>query len=215
MHAVVGLLTALRQRDDDGRGRLVEVSLVEAAMAAAAEPIVEQSATGERVTRAGNSSWGASPQGVYACAGDEQWAAISAGSDEQRKALLACTGAESDAELAAWCATRAVDDVVAALADAGVPAADVVLPNLVWDNEQLRARGFVERVEHPVVGAHDLPSIPFRLSSRAGDGWLRSPAPTLGQHNRDVLVDELGLDDTELERLERDGVIGTRPAPAA
>ena len=160
---------------------------------------------------------------AYACDGDEQWAAIAAATDEQWKALASVTGIEGDrtteqdridGELGVWCATRAVGDVLATLLDAGVPAAEVVLPNLVWDNPQLRARGFLERVDHPVVGDHDLPSVPLRLASRGDGPWLRSPAPTLGQHNREVLGDELGLDDAELERLERDGVIGTRPAAA-
>jgi crotonobetainyl-CoA:carnitine CoA-transferase CaiB-like acyl-CoA transferase len=214
MHAVVGLLTALRQRDADGMGRLVEVSLVEAAIAAGAEPVVEQSATGKRVSRAGNASWGASPQGVFACAGEDQWAAVSAVSDDQRKALFALTGAESDVELAAWCVNREVATVVADLLEAGVPAAEVVLPDRAWDNAQLRARRFLEPVDHPVVGRHDMSSVPFRLASRGTAAWLRRPAPTLGQHNREVLRGELDLDDAELDRLESDGVIGTRPAGA-
>jgi hypothetical protein len=41
---------------------------------------------------------------------------------------------------------------------------------------------------------------------------LHSPAPTLGQHNHEVLEADLGLDDGELERLADAGVVGTRPA---
>jgi crotonobetainyl-CoA:carnitine CoA-transferase CaiB-like acyl-CoA transferase len=44
------------------------------------------------------------------------------------------------------------------------------------------------------------------------DRWIRFPAPTLGQHNHEVLSSILGLDEAEIERLEEQGVIGTRPA---
>ena len=223
IHAVTALLMALRQRDADGCGRLVEVSLVEAAMAAGAEPIVERSAGGDPVGRSGNRGWGPSFQGVYPCAGDEQWVAIAAPTDEQWKALTAVTGVEGDraddgdrdridAGLSVWCGTRTSHEVVRALLDAGVPAAEVVLPERAWDNPQLQARGFLEPVTHDIVGTHALPSVPVRFASRGDTGWLHSPAPTLGQHNREVLEAELGLDDGELERLADAGVVGTRPA---
>ena len=40
----------------------------------------------------------------------------------------------------------------------------------------------------------------------------RTPPPTLGQHNREILQGELGLSDAELERFEEAQIIGTRPS---
>ena len=74
---------------------------------------------------------------------------------------------------------------------------------------QHAARGFFEEIEHPVVGRQPIPGVPFRYASV--ERWLRRPAPTLGQHNRELLGGLLGLDDAELAALEAEGVIGTRP----
>jgi crotonobetainyl-CoA:carnitine CoA-transferase CaiB-like acyl-CoA transferase len=73
------------------------------------------------------------------------------------------------------------------------------------------ARGFFEAVSHPVVGTHLFPTLPFAF---VGDAtrWLRRPAPTLGQHNDEVLR-ELGYDDTEIESLMRRNIIGSSLPP--
>ena len=54
-----------------------------------------------------------------------------------------------------------------------------------------------------------LPCLPFRYESV--ERWLRTPAPTLGQHNEPVLCGMLGLSRDRLRELEAEGVIGTRP----
>ena len=51
--------------------------------------------------------------------------------------------------------------------------------------------------------------MPFRYASVAT--WLRRPAPTLGEHNREVLGGLLGLADAEIAALEESGIIGDRP----
>ncbi|MGE4649677.1 MAG: CoA transferase, partial [Myxococcota bacterium] len=73
---------------------------------------------------------------------------------------------------------------------------------------QFKARGFYEDCEHPVAGKQQIATAPFRFASV--ERWLRSPAPTLGQHNREILGGLLGLDDGEIDALETSGVIGDR-----
>jgi crotonobetainyl-CoA:carnitine CoA-transferase CaiB-like acyl-CoA transferase len=81
-------------------------------------------------------------------------------------------------------------------------------------NPQLRSRGFFEPLDHPVTGTHELPSIPFRFASRSDRPWLQSPAPTLGQHNDEVLGGLLGLDAEARADLRARDVIGERPLGA-
>ncbi|HYA68711.1 MAG TPA: hypothetical protein VED63_08265, partial [Acidimicrobiales bacterium] len=62
---------------------------------------------------------------------------------------------------------------------------------------------------HQVTGEHEIPMLPFRFSRTRS--WLRAPAPTLGQHNDEILA-ELGLDADGIDGLRRKGVVGERPA---
>ena len=70
------------------------------------------------------------------------------------------------------------------------------------------ARGYFERLNHSVVGQHQVPTVPFRF--RSVDRWCRSPAPTVGQHNEIILKELLGLSDSAFETLTAESVIGVR-----
>jgi crotonobetainyl-CoA:carnitine CoA-transferase CaiB-like acyl-CoA transferase len=96
------------------------------------------------------------------------------------------------------------------LAAVGIPAAPVVSPSLITENDQLNDRGFLETLGHPRTGVARYPRPPFApLDGRRT--WLMRPPPTLGEHNGEVLRDMCGLTDDDLARLANAGVIGTRP----
>jgi crotonobetainyl-CoA:carnitine CoA-transferase CaiB-like acyl-CoA transferase len=85
----------------------------------------------------------------------------------------------------------------------------VLAPAEVQHVEQLKARRFLETVTHPVAGDQIHYSYPVRFGA-GPERFHRRPAPTLGQHNHEVLVDLLGLEPAEYERLLAADVIGTR-----
>ncbi|WP_436775878.1 CoA transferase [Yinghuangia sp. YIM S09857] len=229
MHAAFAALVALARRDRTGVGCQVEAPMFEAALAIAAEPVLEWTAYGNVVGRDGNRGPAAAPQGVYACAGVDRWLAVAAADSTQWQALCRVIGRPElaadpalasqdgrrrahdriDEAIGAWASTREVPDAAAALNAAGVPAAEAADPRLAHRRPQLVARGYFEAVDHPVVGMHGVPGLPWRATGV--DRWIRTPAPTLGQHNRDVLCGLLGLSDEDLAALERDGIVGTRP----
>jgi crotonobetainyl-CoA:carnitine CoA-transferase CaiB-like acyl-CoA transferase len=228
-HAAFATLVALAERERTGTGHLVECAMVEGALNAAAEQIVEHGAHDLVLQREGNRAPHAAPQNLYACRGREQWLALSVESDAQWQALVGVLDRPAwalasglahhagrraqhdllDAELARWAADRDLDGTVAALCAAGVPAAPVVDPRTTYRHPQLAARGFYEVITHPIVGTHPVCAPPFRFASVAR--WLRSPAPSLGEHNREILGGLLGVADAEIDALAAAGVIGTRP----
>jgi crotonobetainyl-CoA:carnitine CoA-transferase CaiB-like acyl-CoA transferase len=228
MHAAFAILTALEQRDSTGAGCMIEAPLVESALNLAAEEVLEFSAYGRVGERLGNRSRERVPQGVYRCEGDEQWIALSV-EDDQWPALVEVLGAPAwardpalstaagrfdehdhlDQHLAEWFVTQARDDLVVRLRTAGVAAAPVVDNRDVVTQPVFEARGFAEWCDHPLLGRLPVTAMPFRWSGV--ERWIRSAAPTLGQHNHEVLSSLLGLDAAALERLEEDRIIGTRP----
>jgi crotonobetainyl-CoA:carnitine CoA-transferase CaiB-like acyl-CoA transferase len=216
MHAVIAAMLALEERDRRGEGCMVEATMVEAALNAAAEQVIEWSATGTLLTREGNRGLGASPQGVYQCAGDDRWIAIAVVTDSHWEALCAITGLtgprwahdEIDAKVSIWTRTRDADEVAEQLVAAGVPAGVVIAPRDVVHNPQLRHRGLFEMEHHAITGDNELLSLPFQLNGEPT--WTGRPSPSLGEHNVEVLT-ELGLSADEIAKLEADGIIGTRP----
>jgi crotonobetainyl-CoA:carnitine CoA-transferase CaiB-like acyl-CoA transferase len=231
LHAGIALLAALEQRRATGRGQLVEATMVEAALNAAAEQVLEFQVHGALLTRDGNRGPVGAPQNLYACRGDDRWIALAVTSEAQWQALRAWLGDPSwagdprlttaagrraahddiDRHLAVHFAAQEVEAAVDALIGRGVPAAAVEAADVMATNPQARARGFFSRVDHAVVGDHEYPGLPFRLSSTP-PRWYGAPSPTLGQHNDEVLRDLLGLSSEEIEELRRAGVIGERPA---
>lgn len=222
IHAVIATLGALEQRERTGEGCVVEVPMIETVLNAGAEAIVEYNAFGLVAERMGNRSRHAAPQGVYACAGDDQWIAVSVENDDQWRALHALIGGPDpataqqrrqehdslDLRLAAWLAPQHPDAAAERLLTAGVPASRVHSPGTAAGHPQLAARRFLERVVHPLAGALDLPGAPFRFASRSGKPWLSGPPPTLGRDNVRVLGDLLGLPADEIDALRGAGVIG-------
>jgi crotonobetainyl-CoA:carnitine CoA-transferase CaiB-like acyl-CoA transferase len=229
LHAAFATLVALERRSRTGIGCLVEAPMFEAALAVAAEPVLEWSAHGVAVERMGNRSPSAAPQNLYPTAETEQWLALSCATDAEWQALTVVIGRPDlaadpalrdlagrrrhhdrlDEAIEAWSRTRRLDDAVAELLGAGVPAGATTDTRRSADHPQMAARGFFETVEHPVVGTHPTPGAPFRYASV--DRWIRTPAPTLGQHGREIIGGLLGRTDDELDALEAAGVIGTRP----
>jgi crotonobetainyl-CoA:carnitine CoA-transferase CaiB-like acyl-CoA transferase len=230
MHAAFALLVALTERDATGAGQHVEVTMIEAALNAAAEQVIEYTAYGNLLEREGNRSPNAAPQNLYACRGEEQWLAISVQTDAQWERLRQVVGHADwatdpqlatlpgrraahdrlDQDVSEWAAARDLDEAIDELVAHGVPTGRAHDTRLTYQHPQLSARHFFEEIDHPVAGRHPMPGLPFQMASI--DRWLVRAAPTLGQHNREILGSLLGMDDDELADLEASGVIGTWPS---
>ncbi|HEV8295950.1 MAG TPA: CoA transferase [Acidimicrobiales bacterium] len=221
LHSAFAAIVGLEVRRRHGLGVHIESTMVETALNAAAEQVIEHSATGYLMTRDGNHHPGNGPHGVYLCAdrppGTMGAVAVAVDTAAQREALGAIVGASIpsgadafDALLAPWCAARGVSEVVDTLIARGVPAAPVVAVRCGDQNPQVQARGFYEAPRHPVTGTHAIGAFPVVFGRQPARRFAR-PAPTLGEHNAEILGGLLGLSDAELAALREQRIIGDRP----
>ena len=232
INAAAALLTALRHRRRTGEGQYVDLSHVQSMFPLAAHGLIEQAVRGAPPERSGGRHPLFAPWGVYPCIGAEPWITVTVETGEQWRGLCDVLGmdAENPGFASATDRKQREDELDRALAartelhdglalerrltSAGVPAA--VLRNTldVLYDPHLEARGYWQWRERAYVGNQPNPSAPFRPVTDDGESRpyaVEWPAPTLGQHNRDVLTRLLNLSGDELDALERDHVIGTEP----
>ncbi|MDT5020395.1 MAG: hypothetical protein QOI33_919 [Mycobacterium sp.] len=238
IHAVNALLLALEFRRATGRGVMIEAAMIDAALNIAAEQVIEYSAYGALLQRAGNRGPTAAPQNLYRSMDVDEfgrldsWVAIAVADDRQWAGLCDSLGRPQwalddklstmagrrewhdliDEHLSAWCESRGSDDIVQTLWDTGVPVAKVMQPHRQTAIPQLQFRNFFEEVGHPIGKATQHSTVPVRFSAGPTQ-FHRNPAPLLGQHNHELLA-EIGLTDNEVAELEAQGVIGKAPAAA-
>ena len=221
MHAVFATILALTERTRIGKGQLVELPLIEGALQAAAEQVVEHSAYGTVLNRQGNKAPNASPQGLYKTSGNDAWLAISIQNNQQWKALteqinpdLANYDREKDTEkideiIRAWAQTQDAETAAESLWNAAIPVAPCMHFNDSGKTTQHQHRNFLQTYEHPITGHTPYLSYPFHLNGTHLP--LGGPAPILGEHTNEILT-QLGYTQEQLEELESNGVIGDWPA---
>ncbi|GAA0710763.1 CoA transferase [Dactylosporangium roseum] len=216
MHGAVATLAALVERDRSGIGQLVEVPQIEVVACATADQMVTATLTGAAPGRVGNDSPDALLQDVFPLAGPDEWLALSVQTAAQLAALRTVVGDRDGPvreAVAAWAEARKPDETVPALLAAGIPAARVETPATIREHPQLVARGYWTTVARRRTGSAVFPTFPVRFTPGPPNAHRR-PAPTLGQHNEEILRDELGLDDAAIAALAADQIIGTTPLGA-
>lgn len=182
--------------------------------------------------RMGNRDLRLVPNGIYPCAGDDEWVAISVRDEGDWTRLCEVLDADvlRDAALCSVESRRASEDEIdeairswtsglpAPVAEqrlraAGLPAARVRSIADVLTCPQLNAEGYLQTVVQPEgIAPAPMPGIIAHLSSTPGR--IRMPAPGHGEHSYEVLQRILGCSETELDELEAKGIIGAGPPPA-
>ncbi|MBM4411012.1 MAG: CoA transferase [Chloroflexi bacterium] len=217
--AASAVICALEHRDRTGEGQYIDLSQLESTIWGLDDAIVRYSATGEVMTANGNRNERAVPHGVFRCAGEDRWCAISVLEDAQWDRLRTVMGYpawardpafatfdgrqaredEIEAGIAAWTAPLVAGEVAERLQAAGVPAYPVNDARDVQSDPQLAARGHFWQIEHPVIGPMTWDAPAYRLSGTPA--YPQAPAPKLGQHNEYVYRDLLGYSEQEFVEL--------------
>jgi CoA:oxalate CoA-transferase len=223
--AAMGVVAALRQRDQTGRGSRVDLSMLDVLTALVwDEPVDHYAASGVPV-RTGNADPRGAPINVYPAR--DGWVAVTLTTSEQWRHLVVLLGrpawaeelptireraqaaAEIDAAFASWSATLPAVEVERLLLEIGVPASAVRDPAAAAADAQLAHRHLLEPLHHPsaVEPSGFLgPRLPIAFPGRVEQ---LPPAELLGTSTDAVLRAWLVLPDAELARLHTAGVIAS------
>ena len=229
LHGVFALMVALRERERSGRGQWVELAQVETLIPFVTEGILENQFTGKAPMRRGNRHREFAPHGLYRCGRGDDWIAIACESDAEWRSLAKALGLDHlvddqrfadaearkgnedalDAELSRVLADANLDEAVERIRACNVLAAPVNSAPAVMGDPQLQSREYFVPIERAVVGTHLYPGAVARMRETPLSADV--PAPLLGEHNRAVFREMLGMSEEEIGELERSGVIGSSP----
>ena len=207
LHGVIGILLALQDRQRSGQGQMVDVALYEAVFNCMESLLPEYSAFGAVRGPAGSALPGIAPSNAYKCT--DGYALIAGNGDSIFKRLMQALGRndlaidptladntgrvarvdEIDAAIGAWTASRTVDEVLAVLDGAGVPAGRIYTVADIARDPHYQARGMLQVVTLADGSSLTVPGIVPKLSRTPGAH--RFAAPGVGQHTAQVLA-ELG-----------------------
>ena len=207
---VVGVLAALHQRAETGVGQVVNTSLLAGQIAIHSFQGTRWLVAGEVPEPAGNHHPTVCPYGLFPTA--DASLVIAVGNDaiwrrfaplvgmDPEDARFSTNGdrvahrAELEELICAQLRTRPAEHWLAALAASRVAAGEVKTLDRVYATPQVRQQGLVVEVDHPTLGAIELPGSPLRFSASAPVD--HTAPPTLGQHS----------DEIRRELLTREGV---------
>ena len=224
LHAAIGTLVALHERERSGRGQVVDAAIYESVLAMMESMLPEWQQTRYQRERTGPVLPNVAPSNVYPTREGEN-VLIAANQDsvfgrlatvmerpdlvtDARFATHSARGefmAELDALIAEWTAGFDADDLLEALHRAGVPAGRIYRAKDMFDDPHFAAREAIVRLPDPALGEIAMQNVFPKLS--ATPGRVRAVGPALGASNDDIYRGLLGLGEDELRRLATAGVI--------
>jgi formyl-CoA transferase len=223
LHGVIGILTALHEREKSGQGQVIDVALYEAVFNCMESLLPEYSAFGAVREAAGSALPGIAPSNAYRC-GDDGYVLIAGNGDSIFKRLMHTMGrddlgndpalgdnagrvkrvAEIDAAISEWTAQLSVAHVLEALDKAAVPAGRIYTVADIAADPHYQARGMIQQVKMDDGTSLAVPGIIPKLSRTPGSH--RRNAPSIGQ-DTDAVLNEIGLTAAQIQALKDKGIV--------
>lgn len=228
LHAAIGILAALWQRQTTGKGQVVEVAMQDAVVNLTRVAMCTFNEDHMSRPRVGNFLSGMPGVRTYRCkpCGPDDYVYLAA-MPRRPNLWLPLIGIVADEEVAAdpnyadpdWCFEHAAEldemieawtmqrtkyDVFHILGAAGVPCGPTLNAEDIYSDPHLIERDMILTLDHPERGEFMMPGCPVKLTDSPVE---LTSAPLLGQHNADVYGELLGFDGERLEALREQGVM--------
>ena len=225
MHMAIGILAALQQRHETGRGQQVEVSMQDAVVNIMRVSIRDHQRFRETQMRKGNQLGQFSPGTTYAChpGGPNDYVYIFV-QTQMWPAFLEVIGRpeladdpkfgtakarwdnheELDALVEEWTRQHDKHEVMRLMAESGVPCGACLDTGELLEDPHLRAREMIVDIDYPPRGVYHTAGCPIKLSDSPAE--ITRP-PMLGEHTDTLLRGLCDVDQGEIDRLRQDGVV--------
>ncbi len=219
------IITALAHRALTGEGQYIDQSQFETAMALMPEGLLQFEMTGQEPVRDGNHDVVMAPNECYRAAGEDEWVAISVGTEDEWRALCQAMGQPQLADdprfktaalrkqnesaldelITAWTRNQDRWAVTRTLQAAGVAAFPSMNARDIAEDPHLNERGYMVQLEHPEVGRRKHAGIPWKMSGTPCA--VRSAAPMRGADTEAVLKELLGYSSDRVQQLMKAGIL--------
>lgn len=224
LHGVIGIMMALYNRTvSDGKGQVVDVALYESVFNMMEGAVPEFDRYGMVREPAGSALQGIAPTNAYPCKGGA-YVLIAGNGNGIFKRLMSLIGRDDlgndpqlasnpgrvahmamiDAAISEWTCARPLDDALADLAVARVPAGRVYTVKDIVNDAHYQARGMLQKIQLDDGSDLVVPGVIPKLSATPGS--FSGGGPALGQHTQEVLR-ALGVDSGQMEDLREKGVV--------
>lgn len=209
--------SALYEREKTGKGQFIDVAMLDSTFSCLENAVINTCIFNKNPERVGNSHPTSVPFQTFQTSDGE--IIITCSRDSAFYSLCRAMGrpdmiqderfAKAEArrlnkelledEITRFTSTRTLDECEATLNQFGVPNGRINTLTMICKDPQIAARDMIVKVEHPVAGTYQMAGSPLKFSSLTEAHY--EPAPTLGQHTREILSERLNMTDTEIEAL--------------
>jgi len=224
---ITAITAALLERRRTGKGGYIDQSQNESSIQFLAVPLLDYQVNGRITARLGNRDPYMAPHGAFRCKGEDRWCAIAVTDDAGWRAFCQVIGSPSlmtDQRFATLAARKENEDelerlveswtlqftpfeVMRRLQAAGIAAGVVQNAADIDVDPQLKYRDHYITVNHSVMREHLADALPPKFS--VSPARLQMPSPCLGEHNAQVCLELLGMNDEEFVNALAAGVFGT------
>lgn len=225
LYGLVGILAALASRERTGQGERIDISMQDCCFSLVMDESLDILVSREVPTRQGNRNPRVAPWSVFPTKDGN--IAICVFANEHWKVFLEAIGRgdclkdprfenledrvdhmeEVEAVVTEWSRNRSTEEALRTLRKRKIPCDPVLEVKEVLEDPQLKARGMIQELEHPLnpkTGAKTA-GFPIRFSARPVENI--SPAPFLGHNNEEIYGGLLGLSKEEMEELRKEKAI--------